>query len=258
MDHILTFRESADSGHFSQVPRDEFVRRLRSASQAGYSGSVHPDIVGNVLNWRGIFKSPTSNSLYSVMHDRQMLTYTGWQDRTMRMSDHWNNSHDMSPEEFLKDLHKFNESIPSHFYVSLHGDKGELYKLDLAIQKRLYEPDEDDDEDEPRFKDNRSKFDILVDAAERDADFEAAFIWHNKRTGMCSLAMVDERGWVHRMLTPMDQVEVHQFTLWTNKPVQNGTHWTVARYNKDRNVWVVQDTKPKGDYSDRLPRLQRN
>lgn len=254
MDHILTFWESAETTHFSQITREEFVRRLRSTTSTGYYRSIHPSIVSNVLNWRSIFKSPTSNSLYSVMHDRHMLTLTGWQDKTLRMSDHWNNRQDMSSEDFLRNLYKMNDTIQSHFYISLSSSPGEMFKVDLALQRQILEPDQDDGQEDTQYKDNRVKFDMVIDAVGRGVEFDAVFIWHNNRSGMCNLAIVDDRGWVQRHYMSMADIEVHQYTLWTNRKVENRTHWTVARYNKSKNMWVVQDTRAKADYSDQLPK----
>jgi hypothetical protein len=190
------------------------------------------------------------------MHDRTKLTHEGWQDGTLRLSDHWNNSREMTAEEFLSDLYKFNDRIPSHFYLSILGHSDTM-KLDLALQKSLYAPTQRDDEEEPQFKDNREKFEILVDAAASGLDFDAAFIWHNKRSGKCSLGEVGQQGWIHRTLLDLSDITVNQMTLWTSKPVENNTHWTVAKYSKQRNMWVVQDTKPKGEYEHPLQRAAR-
>ncbi len=262
MVHLLTFLESVQFLESvgptppSQISQDEFLRRLRWTSANGYAGSVHPSIVRIVMNWRSIFKSPKSNSLYSVMHDPQMLGNKGWSHKTYRMSDHWNNSYEMSAKGFLQRLYNLNDSIPSHFYISMDSNPGQEYKVDLALQKYLLAPDEDEETLTTIYKDNQTKLDIVMDEAKTDREFTAAFIWHNYREDMCCLAIVDRGGAEPQVNTHhirLSAVKVIQYTLWTNKPVESGTHWTVARYNKESNIWVVQDTKPKADYSDQLP-----
>ncbi len=245
MMHLRRFNEAADQeGHYSLVTREEFNRRLRSTAYNGYSGTVHPSIAANVLRWREIYKSPTTTSLYSTRHDRTDLTVSGWSDKTMRMSNHWNNFSAMTAKDFLRDMVKFNDSMPTHFYMGVEGFGNEL-KVDLSLQKELYASAETEDWDNTGYLDNRAKFGLVLDASKSGVDFDAVIMWHNLRDNRCCLAVREPSGYVARQVVPLSGITVRQYTLRTNIPVENGTHWTIARYNKQRNLWIVQDSKPK-------------
>ena len=249
MKNLIRFDEAADQeGHYSLMSKEEFGRRLRSTAYNGYSGTVHPSIAANVLRWREIYKSPTTTSLYSTRHDRTDLTLSGWSDKTMRMSDHWNNSTSMPARDFLRSMSKFNDSIPTHFYTAVEGwGNWGILKLDLSLQKRVYAGDSGDSEDDPAFLDNRAKMGLVLDAHRAGLDFDAVIMWHNVSDNRCCLAIRQDNGYISRPLVTLSDITVRQYTLRTNVPVENETHWTIARYNKQRNLWIVQDSKPKGD-----------
>jgi len=246
MIHLQRFDEATNSAHYSLVSKEDFERRLKSTAYNGYSGTVHPSIAANVLRWREIYKSPTTKSLYSTRHDRTDLTVSGWSDKTMRMSDHWNNFSSMTVRDFLRDMVKFNDSMPSHFFMKVEGWEQEM-KVDLSLQKSVYavKPEEDEDTQEPTFIDNRAKFGLILDAQKNGVDFDVVIMWHNLRDNRCCVAIRHENGYISRPLLKLSDITIKQYTLRTNIPVENGTHWTIARYNKQRNLWIIQDSKPK-------------
>lgn len=234
--------ESGDQMHWSALTRSQLLSRVRAPRPKGYGYGIHPSILSNVLSWRSIHKSPASGSLYSEYHDVSKLSELGWMDKTMRMSNHWNMHKDIPMQRFLSNLSSYRDDIVTYFeLVFPHRDP---LRMDLALQKSLY--DRTTDPDEP-YKTNEEKIDMVRQAAERGVAFDAAVIWHNARWSGCGIAIVGpegisvEKDWV-------DHAYVRQTTQKTNTTVRNDTHWTVARYSKSRNLWIVQDSKPEGDY----------